>query len=273
MLICKNCGEYWVDFGKQWNGGNGYMYYKCSNCGSKKKPIDDGIFFKSKKIFEYKNNSEYENILIVGDLHLPFSNKDYLDFCTDVYDKYNCDHVIFIGDLIDNHFSSFHATDPDGYGAGNELDYAIKELKKWSKVFPHADVCLGNHDTLILRQMYSNGVSKRWVKDFGEVLGVNWDFKPSFEYNNCLFRHGENMKAAPKSGSEMMNVIQGHFHSEAYIHWNVGRGNKVFGMQVPCGVDRGSYAMAYAKEFPKQVIGCGVLLEYGRLPIIEMCDL
>jgi hypothetical protein len=81
------------------------------------------------------------------------------------------------------------------------------------------------------------------------------------------------MKAAPKSGSEMMNVIQGHFHTDAYITYLVGRGKKVFGMQVGCGVDRESYALAYAKEFPKQAIGCGVVLEDGRLPIVEMMDL
>ena len=40
-------------------------------------------------------------------------------------------------------------------------------------------------------------------------------------------------------------------------------------MQVGCGVDRESYAMAYAKFFPKTYkIACGVILDNGKLPII-----
>jgi hypothetical protein len=31
-------------------------------------------------------------------------------------------------------------------------------------------------------------------------------------------------------------------------------------MQVGCGVDGGSYAAAYAKNFKKQAIGCGVVI-------------
>ena len=42
--------------------------------------------------------------------------------------------------------------------------------------------------------------------------------------------------------------------------WSVGRNFKVFGTQVGCGVDGTSYAAAYAKNFKKQAIGCGVIL-------------
>lgn len=291
MLICKDCQRPWKDVGLQWLRKNKKKYdYRCE-CGSKHKPVvvDDSIndhksryeslSTDKKNIFIdrldeiRRSRKTYGNILCVGDLHLPFTLEPYLDFCTDIYNKYNCDHVVFLGDLLDNHFSSFHATDPDGVSAADELEFAINKLSKWNEAFPEADVCLGNHDQLILRKMYANGLSKRWVKDFNDVLGVNWNFKPSFIYNGVLFRHGINMKAAPKSGSEMMSVVQGHHHTDSYIHWNVGRGRKVFGVQCPCGVDRESYAMAYAQEHPKQAIGCAVILENGRLPIIEMMDL
>lgn len=300
MLKCPVCSGEWGKCGAEYRRKNSNKVdYYCFQCMSKRKPVN--ILYENEKgriteynieddkapdwftidqdLKEFSNTSKVPlkihptNILLIGDLHLPFTLKNYLDFCTEIYDKYNCDHVIFMGDLIDNHFSSFHATDPDGLSAGDELDFAIKELQKWSKAFPEADVCHGNHDLILLRKAYKEGVSKRWIKDFAEVLGVNWNFQPSFEYNGCLFRHGMNMAASVKSGSEMMNVCQGHFHTKASIDWHVGRGKKVFGMQVPVGVDRESYAMAYAKEFPKQAIGCAVLLENGRLPVIEMMEL
>jgi hypothetical protein len=37
--------------------------------------------------------------------------------------------LFFIGDIIDNHYSSYHESDPDGYSAGEELDRAIDMIK------------------------------------------------------------------------------------------------------------------------------------------------
>ena len=40
-------------------------------------------------------------------------------------------------------------------------------------------------------------------------------------------------------------------------------------MQVGCGVDDRSYAMAYAKNFTKKyIVSCGVVLESGTLPLL-----
>ena len=58
----------------------------------------------------------------------------------------------------------------------------------------------------------------------------------------------------------MMSTVQGHIHTQAYVDWVVGRNFKVFSMQVGCGVDGNSYAAAYAKNFKKQAIGCGVVI-------------
>jgi hypothetical protein len=82
---------------------------------------------KGNKLAAFNNITQKERrILIVGDIHAPFSLDGYLDFCKETYAIYNCNQVIFIGDIIDNHYSSFHTTDPDGMGGGDELDLAIK---------------------------------------------------------------------------------------------------------------------------------------------------
>ena len=95
---------------------------------------------------------EERRILVIGDIHAPFELDGYFEFCQETYAKYNCNQVIFIGDIIDNHYSSFHVSDPDGMGGGDELDYAINDVQKWIKAFPHADVCIGNHDRIIMRK-------------------------------------------------------------------------------------------------------------------------
>ena len=102
------------------------------------------------------------NVLVIGDLHAPFIKKGYLEHCKKIYKKYKCNKVVFIGDIIDNHYSSFHDTDPDGFSAGQELDRAIAMVQKWYKAFPKAFVCIGNHDAIICRKAFSAGMSNRW---------------------------------------------------------------------------------------------------------------
>ncbi len=95
------------------------------------------------------------NILVVGDLHAPFIKEGYLEFCKKVYKEHKCNMVVFTGDVLDSHFSSFHDANPDGMAAGEELTAAIKQLKKWHKAFPKAKVCLGNHDRIAYRKAFS----------------------------------------------------------------------------------------------------------------------
>ena len=44
-------------------------------------------------------------------------------------------------------------------------------------------------------------------------------------------------------------------------------------MQVSCGIDHESYAMAYAKAGKKPAIACGVILNNGKTPINVMMQL
>ena len=89
----------------------------------------------------YNDIVKVENrVLVVGDLHEPFCLDGYLDFCKEQYAINNCNRVVFIGDIIDNHYSSYHESSADGMGGKYELDQAIKKLKPWYDAFPDADL-------------------------------------------------------------------------------------------------------------------------------------
>ncbi len=214
----------------------------------------------NKKVaYDYINKSE-RRILVIGDIHAPFTLDGYLEFCKDMYARYNCNQVIFIGDIIDNHYASFHATDPDGMGGGDELDVAIEHVRLWSESFPVADVCIGNHDRIIMRKAFDSQIPSRWIKSYNEVLGTNWNWVEQIVYDDVQYIHGEGGTARTKSKNDMMSTVQGHIHTQAYVEWSVGKMFKIFGMQVGCGIDSKSYAAAYAKNFKKQAIGCGVVI-------------
>lgn len=213
-------------------------------------------------------------MLVIGDTHEPFCLDDYLEHCVTIKNKYQCNRIIHIGDLIDNHYSSYHETVPDGMSAGDELQTAIDRVARWRKEFPKAVWIKGNHDALIERKAQSGNLSVKWIRAYTDVLNLpDWDLKERYVLDDVQYIHGMAGKASTKIGKDMMNTVQGHHHTEANITYKVGAKFKVWGMQVGCGINIKSYAMAYGKHYPKPAIGCGVVLENGRLPIVEMMEL
>ena len=208
-----------------------------------------------------------KKVFIVGDLHAPFDLDSYFSFCKAQYKKYNCNAVVFIGDVIDSHASSYHESDPDGMSAGNELEDAVRRLKRWHDAFPKADVILGNHDRIAARKIASAGLSKKWSKSLKEVLEVpTWTFHTKLEIDNVVYIHGEGATARTKATQLGKSVVQGHRHTESYV-WNHTLEDKnIFGMQVGTGVDGNSYAFEYAKHFLPPAISCGVVL--GKQAIV-----
>lgn len=217
------------------------------------------------------NQRNSSSVLVVGDLHAPFIRRGYFDHCLSTYKKHGCTQVVFIGDVVDNHYSSYHPSDPDGYSAGDELQRAIDMLQPWHKAFPDAKVTLGNHDRIPARKVYDNGLSDRWMKGYRHVLKTpSWDFVDHHIIDEVLYVHGDGSgQAHIRARKELMSVVQGHFHSACTLNFFVGRNYRVFGMQVGCGVDDDSYAMAYGKNHPRSIIACAVVKEGGTLPIIE----
>lgn len=220
-----------------------------------------------------------DNILVIGDTHFPFEREGYIEFLEKTRLEYKCKTVIHIGDVVDNAYSSFHETNPDGHSAGDELSYAIEKLKDLYKVFPKVKVCLGNHDLIINRKAFSSGLSKRWIKGLDDVLEVpGWDFDLEHVVHNVMFTHGTGTSGQNAAYNKALNIrmstVQGHLHSEANIRYNVSKNDIIFAMQVGCGVDDRKYAFDYAKANPRKfIISCGVVLNRGKLPIIIPMDL
>jgi hypothetical protein len=220
-----------------------------------------------------------QNVLVIGDLHEPFTRKGYFDHCRNVYEDFNCTRTVLIGDILDNHYSSYHETDPDGLSAGDELGFAVKKLEKWHNAFLGADVILGNHDLLIMRKAMSSGVSKRWVKEFKDVLETpTWNFHHELYIDGVMYHHGTGSGgiggARLRSLSRNESTVMGHTHTEASINWHANHDKRFFGMYVGCGVDEKAYAMEYGKNFKrKMIISCGTVLNNGKLPIVHPMEL
>ncbi len=220
------------------------------------------------KILQKLREQEISNVLVIGDLHEPFCLDSYLDWCLEQYHAYNCTEVVFIGDIIDNHYSSYHETSADGMGGLDELELAIKRISRWYKAFPVATVIIGNHDRIIMRKAQTSAIPSKWIKSYKEVLEVpNWNFVERYEKDEVQYIHGEGGTARSKCRADMMNTVQGHLHTQCYTEHYVGKNFRVFGTQVGCGINHKSYAMAYAKYGKRPAVGCAVILNSGQTPL------
>ncbi len=216
---------------------------------------------------------DISRVLVVGDIHAPFDLDGYLQHCIDTYRKYNCNSVVFIGDIIDNHYSSYHETDPNGLSGGEELSMAIKRIRPYYEAFPKATVITGNHDRMIMRKAFSSAIPKEWIKPYNDVLGTpEWEWTERIVIDDVQYIHGEAGTARSKCKADLMSTVQGHLHTQCYTEYVVGANFKVFGVQVGCGIDHDSYALAYAKRGKKPAIACAVVID-GKTVINELMGL
>jgi len=216
------------------------------------------------------------NVLWIPDLHAPFIRDGVLEFCKENQLRYNCGTVRFAGDIIDGHAWNYHEHDPDGKSVGDELEAARAQLIPWYKAFPQATVCMGNHDLLIQRKAKTIGLSKHFIKDFGEVIGApkSWEFGLEFKQDDVIYKHGNVGDAFKVAKESRMSTCQGHFHAKTFVQWSVSEKDAIFGMQIGWGAERDSYAFDYGKSFAnKPIISLGVVLDRGRTPIVKLMDL
>lgn len=217
-----------------------------------------------------------DNVIFIADLHCPWMLSGYIEWCKEQQNKYDCGTVIFSGDIIDSGAWSYHEHDPDGLGVKDELHAAKRQLNKVFDLFPEAICLLGNHDLLISRKTKTAGLSQEFIKDLGDVLNAprGWRFLHEYNLNNVKYVHGSVGNAFKRAVDSRMSTCQGHLHSQTFVQWSVSEKDAIFGLQVGGGFDRDQMAFDYAKPFTKKpVIGCGIILEKGTIPLTLLMPL
>lgn len=206
-------------------------------------------------------------ILVIGDIHEPAGHPGYLDFVSDLYDVWACDHVVMIGDVLDHHCISFHAKDINADGVQREMEAAAEGVNRWKEAFPAADVCIGNHDERVYRLASTVNIPARFIVNYAEVWETpGWTWKREFTHDEVHYFHGTGcggqMPALNAARSSMLNTVIGHCHSCGGVKWACGPDRRVFGMDVGCGVDSDHPAMAYGRNLiNRPVLAAGVVVD------------
>ena len=216
-------------------------------------------------------------VLVIPDLHLPVAHEYSLDFCVGVYNKYKCDRVVFVGDIIDHHAISFHDKNPNCPSAKDEYLSVNESLEWWIGTFPDATVMIGNHDERPERLAAKAGIPAVYLKTYEEIWETaGWEWAYEKEIDGVYYFHGVGSTgktpALNKTSSVHMSVVMGHVHSVAGIHWGAGPKERWFGMDVGCLIDRHAWQFAYGRHFKnKPILGCGVVLD--GIPYYEIMPL
>jgi len=178
---------------------------------------------------------------------------------------------VHIGDLVDNHAISYHEHDPDGRSPADEMSEVDIHLKRWFSAFPELHLCRGNHDRLIDRKAKTFGLPSRAFKSFREVWNfpLGWQDDFSWEFYGVRFMHGTGLsgeRAHIKAAeNNRQSTVIGHTHSTLAGNYLVSEKDRIFGMNVGCGIDRKTYAFAYGKDLLKKpALGCGVITDKGK---------
>lgn len=221
-----------------------------------------------------KNKSK--SILVISDMHHPYSHQDTLPFLKALKAKYKFDQVICIGDEADFHDSSFHDSDPDLDSAGVELDKAIKGLTPIYKLFPKVTVVESNHGSMVMRKALVGKIPRKAIKSYNEILdapkGWKWVFDTIIQTSlgPVYFCHGKSGAAGRLASQYGMSCVQGHFHEKAQVTYISTPEKLMFDCHTGCLADDKSLALGYNKVNPKRPIVSIVIIINGIPQIIPM---
>jgi len=209
-----------------------------------------------------------KRILVISDMHVPYHHKDSIEFLREIKKEYKPDMIVNIGDLLDFHAISMHEHNPDLFSAGHELKEAKKYIKELEDIFPKMVEVDSNHSSLVYRRALKFGMSKEFLKDYGDFLGTKkWEWIDDLTLtlsngSRCFFTHGRSADVLKVSQTMGMSCVQGHYHTKFLISYWANPDNIFFGMNVGCLINQKSMAFAYAKNFKTRfIIGCGMIID------------
>ncbi|WWY65358.1 metallo-phosphoesterase [Escherichia phage vB_EcoP_LHP] len=218
-------------------------------------------------------------ILVVGDLHAPYTHRDAIDFLRHVRDNYGPDMVIQVGDETDGHAISFHDSDPNLDSAGVELEKAKLVLEQVHELFPNLLVCDSNHGSLIYRRAKTHGLPVQFIKKYRDILfplhgAPAWSWADAWVLNTPLgpvrFQHQVSGDFMLNASHERTSLVLGHEHGRFEVQYAASSTALYFGAYAGCLIDSKSLAFAYGKLHRKKpILGCMVITD-GSPQLIPM---
>lgn len=206
-------------------------------------------------------------ILVIGDTHFPWVRKGYLEFCMDLYEQWDCNKVIHIGDVVDFHAISFHAKEPSAPGPHLEYKQAKEVVQKWYEKFPEVIITAGNHDKRAIRRAKSVDIPEMFLKSYSDLWDTpKWKWVDDIVIDDIYFYHGTGQggkyPASNAVSKMLMSVVMGHNHRASGVKFYANPLKRVFSCDVGSGVDDKTLAFNYSTDLKqKSIISAAVIVD------------
>lgn len=210
-----------------------------------------------------------DNCIIISDTHAPYMHRDTLAFLEAIKDCYDIKIAKHVGDVVDNHFSSFHPIEYGTMSAKDEHLKAKRFVQQLNELFPEMTVSLGNHCIMTARKAKQADIPLDHVKSYNdmyEIQGWGWVDKDYFKvdkYNHCLMVHSMSKTTLTNAKTHSHHSVQGHHHGTFGIEYFADTEVLRWSMTVGCLIDTNAPAFNYSKGYTnnKPIIGCGAIIE------------
>lgn len=227
--------------------------------------LDDFKFKKNTSLLFLEVN--IGTTLVIPDFHAPFGHKDAICFLKELKRKYKPDIIVNLGDEVDQHALGDWGQDPDGLGAGAELEAAIIQLQGLYKLFPKMLVCESNHGKRPFRRAFKAGLPRAYMKAYREFLSApqGWVWADDHVVDGVIYQHGEGYSgrdgAIKAALANRRSTVIGHLHSWGGVQYSATKRDIIFGGNAGCLIDETAYAFKYAKTYPhKPTLGAMVVI-------------
>lgn len=204
----------------------------------KKRKIDNTIFevkdipahLEAHDKWEVKR-PKYPRLLVISDIHFPFSNQDLLNYFYEHCKKFQPEHVIVNGDAWDLYSHAKFPRSHNVFTPREERQSArAMNVEFWEKVkaaAPKANCIqtLGNHDVRPMKRVLEvYPEAEDWVREglekdftFDGVITV-FDARQEIIIGDIAIFHGYRSKLGDHRDYTLMNSINGHTHKGGVVY-------------------------------------------------------
>jgi hypothetical protein len=228
----------------------------------------------------------YGNHLIISDLQVPYENSKALKFCKELKKFYNIpdENVYNVGDETDQYWGSQWKKDVNArHTALSEIKETKEKFAEWYEAFPEMKIAISNHGLRWQRKALESEIPAVLLRRYEEVLGCppGWKWRKTWKVETkhpFLVEHGDRYgsqyPAVQGALNKGMSLAIGHHHTKAGVNYinteaeHLEGGLRLWGMVTGCLINPTDYAFAYGFDHKNQpLLGCGVVTNYGSLPI------
>lgn len=244
-----------------------------------------------KEATQYENNKRpiykiikphsFNDILVIGDCHFPFTNVDALTAIYSFIDLVKPKICVQMGDLYDMYAHSKFPKSQNLYMPDQEINLGFNMASQmWKKIIslsPGIECyqLLGNHDIRPIKRIIENypegeGLIKDVFNKWFTFEGVktNYDYRQELILNEIVFLHGYRSSINAHRDFNQMNTVYAHTH-KCHTSFRPYKNKIIWELNPGYIGDPMSKALGYSpQKINDWTVGFGYIDQYGPRAIV-----